>query len=85
MREALRVLESNGIVRSRPGDPHGPEILPFSPHGLAKQMTRLTQVDQLSIADLVSFRMILDGSANMLAARLRSGTRAGRDRGDASW
>lgn len=72
VREALRVLESNGIVRSRPGDPHGPEILPFSPHGLAKQMTRLTRVDQLSIADLVSFRMILDGSANMLAARLRS-------------
>lgn len=72
VREALRVLESNGVVRSRPGDPNGPEILAFSPHGLAKQMTRLTQVDQMSIADLVSFRMILDGSANMLAARLRS-------------
>lgn len=31
VREALRVLESNGMVRSRPGDPNGPEILPFSP------------------------------------------------------
>jgi DNA-binding FadR family transcriptional regulator len=72
VREALRVLESNGLVRSRPGDPHGPEILPFSPHGLAKQMTRLTRGDQMSIADLVAFRMILDGSANLLAARLRS-------------
>lgn len=72
VREALRVLESNGTVRSRPGDPHGPEILPFSSHGLAKQMTRLTRVDHLSMADLVSFRMILDGSASMLAARLRS-------------
>lgn len=72
IREALRVLESNGVVRSRPGDPNGPEILPFSPNGLAKQMTRLAQVDHMSIADLVSFRMILDGSANMLAARLRS-------------
>jgi len=72
VREALRVLESSGVVRSRPGDPNGPEILPFSPHGLAKQMTRLTRVEQMSIADLVSFRMILDGSANMLAARLRS-------------
>ena len=30
VREALRVLESNGVVRSRPGDPNGPEILPFS-------------------------------------------------------
>jgi GntR family transcriptional regulator, transcriptional repressor for pyruvate dehydrogenase complex len=72
VREALRVLESNGIVRSRPGDPNGPEILAFSPDGLVKQMTRLVQVDEVSIAELVSFRMILDGSACMLAARLRS-------------
>lgn len=72
VREALRVLESSGLVRSRPGDPNGPEILPFSPNGLTKQMTRLVQVDEMSIAELVSFRMILDGSANLLAARLRS-------------
>ena len=72
VREALRVLESNGVVRSRPGDPLGPEVLAFSPEGLAKQMTRLTSSAQLSMADLVSFRMILDGSASLLAARLRS-------------
>jgi DNA-binding FadR family transcriptional regulator len=72
VREALRVLESSGLVRSRPGDPNGPEILPFSPTGLTQQMTRLAQVEEMSIAELVSFRMILDGSANMLAARLRS-------------
>ncbi|MDQ3617067.1 MAG: FadR family transcriptional regulator [Actinomycetota bacterium] len=72
VREALRVLESSGVVRSRPGDPNGPEILPFSTTVLAKQMTRLAQVDELSLAELISFRMILDGSSNMLAARLRS-------------
>lgn len=72
VREALRVLESDGVVRSRPGDPHGPEILPFSPDGLAKQMTRLAQVEQMSITELVAFRMILDGSASLLAARLHS-------------
>ena len=72
VREALRVLESGGVVRSRPGDPHGPEVLPFSPAALTKQMTRLAQVDELSLAELVSFRMILDGSASMLAARLRT-------------
>jgi GntR family transcriptional repressor for pyruvate dehydrogenase complex len=72
VREALRVLESSGVVRSRPGDPNGPEILPFSPTILAKQMTRLVHVEELSIAELVSFRMILDGSASLLAARLRS-------------
>ena len=36
VREALRVLESNGVVRSRPGDPNGPEVLPFSPAALRK-------------------------------------------------
>ncbi len=72
VREALRVLESSGLIRSRPGDPNGPEILAFSPVGLTRQMTRLAQVEKMSIAELVSFRMILDGSANMLAARLRS-------------
>jgi DNA-binding FadR family transcriptional regulator len=66
------VLESNGVVRSRPGDPNGPEILPFSPRGLAKQMSRLVHVEEMSIAELVSFRMILDGSANLLAAQLRT-------------
>lgn len=72
VREALRVLESKGVVRSRPGDPNGPELLPFSPGELTRQMTRLAQVDHLSLAELISFRMILDGSANLLAARLRS-------------
>lgn len=72
VREALRVLESNGVVQSRPGDPNGPEVLPFSAGGLTKQMTRLAQVDELSLAELISSRMILDSSANRLAARLRT-------------
>ncbi|HET8601714.1 MAG TPA: FadR/GntR family transcriptional regulator [Segeticoccus sp.] len=72
VREALRVLESNGVVQSRPGDPNGPEVLPFSPGGLTKQLTRLARVDELSLAELISSRMILDSSANRLAARLRT-------------
>lgn len=72
VREALRVLEAGGVVRSRPGDPNGPEVLPFSPTGLAKQMTRLAQLEELSIAELVCFRMIIDSSASLLAAQLRT-------------
>ncbi|HET7304649.1 MAG TPA: FadR/GntR family transcriptional regulator [Segeticoccus sp.] len=72
VREALRVLESNGVVRSRPGDPNGPEVLPFSAGGLTKQLTRLARVDELGLTELISSRMILDSSANRLAARLRS-------------
>ena len=35
-------------------------------------MRRLAHVEQMSLAELVSFRMILDASANTLAARLRT-------------
>lgn len=70
VREALRVLESNGLVRSRPGDPGGPEVVPMSPAALHKSMTRLVRTDQIGLGELVQFRMLLDGSANLLAAKL---------------
>jgi GntR family transcriptional regulator, transcriptional repressor for pyruvate dehydrogenase complex len=72
VREALRVLESNGVVRSRPGDPNGPEVLPYSQGALRKQLVRLAQVDQLGLSELIGFQMILDGAAIQLAARLRT-------------
>ncbi len=72
VREALRVLESNGIVRSRPGDPNGPEILPYSQSALRKQMVRLARVDELTLSELIGFRMIMDGAAIQLASRLRT-------------
>jgi GntR family transcriptional repressor for pyruvate dehydrogenase complex len=72
VREALRVLESNGVVRSRPGDPNGPEILPYSHGALRKQMVRLARVDELSLSELIGFRMIMDGAAIQLASRLRT-------------
>lgn len=72
VREALRVLESNGVVRSRPGDPNGPEILPFSSIALRKQVVRLARVDQLTLAELIAFRMIMDGAAIQVASQLRT-------------
>lgn len=72
VREALRVLESNGIVRSRPGDPNGPEILPFSSRGLSKQLRRLAHAEELTLAQLLVSRMMLDAAANRLAAVLRT-------------
>ncbi len=72
VREALRVLESNGVVRSRPGDPNGPEILPFSSTALRKQVVRLARVDELTLAELIAFRMIMDGAAIQVASRLRT-------------
>ncbi|MDC5697550.1 FadR family transcriptional regulator [Intrasporangium calvum] len=72
VREALRVLESNGLVRSRPGDPNGPEILPFTSGGLRKQLHRLARTEELTLAQLLVSRMMLDATANRLAAVLRT-------------
>jgi DNA-binding FadR family transcriptional regulator len=72
VREALRVLESSGVVQSRPGDPNGPEILPFSSQALQKQMTRLLRTQGISMSELIMFRMIMDSSGSMVAAQLRT-------------
>ncbi|MFB9902796.1 FadR/GntR family transcriptional regulator [Allokutzneria oryzae] len=72
VREALRVLQSNGLVRSRAGDPRGAQVQAVSPGALQKSMTMLARADTLGLAELVQFRMLLEGSANQLAARLRT-------------
>ncbi|MDP4506862.1 FadR/GntR family transcriptional regulator [Nonomuraea turcica] len=72
VREALRVLQARGLVRSRPGDPNGAEVLPFTPAALHKSMTTLARVAELSLGELVQFRMVLDAAAILLAARLRT-------------
>ena len=72
VREALRVLESQGIVRSRPGDPAGPLVLPTSTEVLHRSMQRLARLDGLGLGELLAFRMVIEGSANLLAARLRT-------------
>lgn len=72
VREALRVLESSGLIRSRPGDPHGAEVLPYSAGSLRKSMLRLARVDELSLRELIQFRMVLESAAYMIAARMRT-------------
>lgn len=72
IREALRVLQAADLIRSKPGDPRGPEVLAASPVALHKSLHRLTRADHLSLAELLQFRMALDGSAHLLAARLRT-------------
>lgn len=70
VREALRVLESNCLIRSRPGDPKGPEVLPFSADPMRKSMQRLMAGGD--VASVLEFRMVLESAASMLAARSRT-------------
>jgi DNA-binding FadR family transcriptional regulator len=72
IREALRVLQAADMIRSKPGDPRGPEVLATSSAALHKSMHRLARWEHLGLTDLLQFRMALDGSAHLLAARLRT-------------
>jgi DNA-binding FadR family transcriptional regulator len=72
VREAMRVLESSGLVAARPGDPRGAVILAPTAAPLRKMMTRLTQASSTSLADLLIYRMTLESAANSLAASRRT-------------
>ncbi|WP_181148065.1 FCD domain-containing protein [Arthrobacter sp. MYb213] len=72
VREAMRVLESNGLIASRPGDPRGALVLSPSPAPLGKLITHLTHTSASSLVDLLIYRMTLESSANSLAAIRRS-------------
>jgi GntR family transcriptional repressor for pyruvate dehydrogenase complex len=72
IREALRVLQSAGLVQSRPGDPRGPEVLPFSTTGIHKSMSALARVEHLGLGELVQFRMLVEGECAALAAAGRT-------------
>ncbi len=72
VREAMRVLESSGLVRSRPGNPNGAEVLGLSTVALRKTVDRLVMGRRVRLVDLIHFRMLMESSANMLAARLRT-------------
>jgi len=69
VREALRVLDSKGMVRSRPGDPRGPEVRPLDGTSLRSSLTALTRVHGGQLVDVLQFRMLVEGSAYGLAAR----------------
>lgn len=72
VREALRVLENSGLVRSRHGDRSGPMVLDLAGGPLAASMTRIARLHGCTPGELVGFRMALESAANQLAAYLRT-------------
>ncbi|MFG3259550.1 FadR/GntR family transcriptional regulator [Streptomyces sp. NPDC048172] len=72
IREALRVLQSSGLIRSRPGDPQGAEVLGVSPDNLSQALGRLARSHLSGLGELVQFRMVLEAESYRLAARLHT-------------
>ncbi|MEE3918373.1 GntR family transcriptional regulator [Micromonospora sp. BRA006-A] len=72
VREALRVLEGSGLVRSRPGDPLGPQVIASTASAMRKLFARVVDSRRLGVAELLQFRMIIESAAGSVAARLVS-------------
>lgn len=71
VREAMRVLHATGVVDSRPGDPRGSVVLPFSPDVLESPLSRMARQEGTSRVELLQFRLLLEGQAALLAATRR--------------
>lgn len=72
VREALRVLQSMGLVEPKPGTRGGAVVLAPSADTLGRSFRAMIGTASLGIAELVQFRIVLDGSASELAAVLHS-------------
>ncbi|MBG6185107.1 DNA-binding FadR family transcriptional regulator [Arthrobacter sp. CAN_A214] len=72
VREALRVLQSLGLIASKPGSRSGPEVLSMSSEPLGRSFAIMARIASLSLTELVQFRIVLESSACQLAAVLRN-------------
>ncbi|MDR8019022.1 FadR/GntR family transcriptional regulator [Nesterenkonia aerolata] len=68
VREALRVLESRGLVELRHGGRSGPRLLEPSPKLLERDITSMVRLGRSGFGDLIQLRMALDGTACAVAA-----------------
>lgn len=68
VREALRVLQSMGLIEPKPGTRGGPVVLAPSPDTLGRSFRAMLGTSSLELAELVQYRLVLDGSACELAA-----------------
>lgn len=69
VREAMRTLESAGMVTLRPQDPTGgAEVRLPNGAGLGRSLLSLARFSQVSLADLIGFRILIEATSCHLAA-----------------
>lgn len=68
VREALRILQSMGLIESRPGTRGGPVVLAPSSKPLSRSLRALVGTDALDVSALVEYRVVLEGTTSRLAA-----------------
>lgn len=72
VREALRILESMGLLVTQPGSPNGPKVSASNSAGLVRMLGGFVHTQGIGLAALVQYRMIAGSAANFLAAQLRT-------------
>jgi len=72
VREALRILESMGLVRTSPGSRSGPKVCGTLRPGLTRMLRGAVRLEEIPVVELVQYRIIAGAAANRLAAHLRT-------------
>jgi DNA-binding FadR family transcriptional regulator len=71
LREALRILENNGLVRVRPGRGGGPTVGSADPYNFGRTMSLFLQMGRTRFWELVEARVIMEPMMARLAATRR--------------
>lgn len=72
LREALRILEANGLVRIRPGRYGGPHVGDADPIAFGRTLTWFLQMRRTRFWELLEARVIVEPMMAALAAQRRS-------------
>lgn len=72
VREALRILESMGLVRTSQGSRKGVEVVGLMTDSLSRILNGAIRLGNLPLVDLVEYRMMAGATANFLAAQRKT-------------
>jgi GntR family transcriptional regulator, transcriptional repressor for pyruvate dehydrogenase complex len=72
LREALRILEVNGLITIKPGPGGGPTVEAASTHDFGRMATMFFHARGLTLRELIEARLVMEPVAARLAAQRRS-------------
>lgn len=78
VREALRILQSMGLLESKPGTRGGPVVLAPSAKNLSRSLRAMLGTDAMNLSELIEYRVMLEGTASQLAAFRHTTEQLGR-------
>lgn len=72
VREALRILESMGLVKTSPGSRKGVKVAASMTQSMSRMLNGAIRVEGVPLVDLVEYRMMTGATGNFLAAHQRT-------------